>query len=73
VGDVVYRLKVVPRDASPTVLPWGMSAVIIRGNILPGARVALPSPVMSASTTGPSSSVEVGKTFAVTVKVANDS
>ena len=69
----MYRLKVVPHDASPTVLPWGMSAVVIRGDVLPAARVAPPSPAMRAYTAVPSFHVEVGKTFAVTANVLNDS
>src|SRR5262245_40899193 len=68
-----YRLKVVPHDASATVLPWGMSAVVIRGDVLPQTRVAPPSPAMRAYTTVPDFDVEVGRGFAVTVGVANDS
>jgi hypothetical protein len=68
----VYRLKVVPHDASTQILPWGMSAVVIRGDALPAARVASP-PAMHANTTGPSGPVVVGETFGVTVNVFNDS
>jgi hypothetical protein len=66
-----YRMKVVPTDASPTILPWGMSAVVIRGDVLPGARVVSP-PAMRAYTSGPTT-VQVGSLINVAVGVANDS
>jgi len=66
-----YRMKVVPTDASPTIMPWGMSAVVIRGDVLPGARVVSP-PAMRAYTSGPTT-VQVGSLINVAVGVANDS
>ncbi|MEW6270188.1 MAG: CARDB domain-containing protein, partial [Thermodesulfobacteriota bacterium] len=66
-----YRLKVVPTDAENTVLPWGMSALIVRGDVLPGARVQSP-PAMSAYASGPTSA-GVGQLVSVAVNVANDS
>ncbi|HEY8515532.1 MAG TPA: S8 family serine peptidase [Candidatus Binatia bacterium] len=67
-----YRLKVVPTDAENTVLPWGMSALIVRGDVLPLARVQSSPPAMTAYASGPTS-VGVGSLITVGVNVANDS
>ncbi len=58
-----YRLKVTPVDAPAFQLPWGMSAVIIRGDT---------SPTMHASATAPASAV-VGSTFEVTMSLSTPS
>lgn len=67
-----YRLKVVPTDAENTVLPWGMSALIVRGDVLPLARVQSSPPAMTAYASGPTSA-GVGSLVTVAVNVANDS
>lgn len=61
-----------PTDAESTVLPWGMSALIVRGDALPLARIQSTSPAMRAYTSGPTSA-GVGTPITVAVGAANDS